>query len=217
MKYQVLAIGLSIFAASNVSAQTGAVAEPAAMAVEAVKEAAMSAGMLSLSAGTEVTLTPNEDQTSKALRVGDKFIVSVMNDVTKDGIVVIPKGTPGSAAVTWRTGKGSFGKSAKMDITFESLTLANGKVLRLSGTHRQNGEGNTGATLGAVAAAGLIGGVFVTGKSAKIPHGMQLLARTAEAVDYEIPSDAKMTVQAKIIDPNMVTVPAEPAAVPPAN
>ncbi|MFM9976728.1 MAG: hypothetical protein ACKVOP_01610 [Sphingomonadaceae bacterium] len=179
---------------------------PAPVAAPAVMSAApVEAPQLMLPANTEVAVTPTSDLTSKGIKEGHVVPLTTVFDVMLNGYVVIPKGTPGQGTVVWRTGKGAFGKSAKMDVRFDHLEIS-GRKVGLVGTHRQSGDGNTGATVGAIVGAGLIGGVLVTGKSAKIPHGMQLSARTAEALPVIIPAGA-------VPIPNATVGPAaEPAA-----
>jgi len=117
--------------------------------------------------------------------------------------------------VTWRTGKGAFGKSAKMEVTFNELTLPNGHRLPLAGMHRQEGQGNTGAAVGAAIAVGVFG-AFVTGKSAIIPVGQHLMARTNEPLAYAIPAGAVVIPTAQlapaastaVITPAATTAPA---------
>jgi hypothetical protein len=165
-----------------------------ATASEAVTTAVMPADAtapviqkLTLPANSEIAVTPSDDLTSKGIKEGHVFAITTVFDVIQNGVILIPKGTVGKATVTYRTGKGAFGKSAKMEVSFNSLDLG-GRQILLTGMHRQEGDGNTGATLGAVAAAGVIGGVFVTGKSAKLPHGRQLQARTGEVLVFEVPT-----------------------------
>jgi hypothetical protein len=188
-------------------------AVPFAVSAQTAAPTVATAPQLILPANTEIAVTPNDDVTSKGIKVGHTFVISTMTDVMYNGYVVIPKGTPGQAKVTWRTGKGAFGKSAKMEISFESLTLA-GRTIALMGKHRQEGQGNTGATLGTVAVAGLVGGVFITGKSAKIPHGMQMLARTAEPVGIVVPAGAMAVPSAALAPTTPGAAPAAPATVP---
>lgn len=146
------------------------------------------APQLVLPANTEIAVTPNDNLTSKGMKEGDTFLMSTVFDVMYNGYVIIPKGTPGQGKITWRTGKGAFGKSAKMDLSFDWLDL-NGRRITLTGKHRQEGEGNTGATVAAVATV-WVAAPFITGKSAKVPHGMQLSARTAEALPILVPAGA---------------------------
>ena len=159
---------------------------PAQAAV--VTPALVEAPKMILPPNTEVAVTPNDNLTTKGTKEGDTFLLSTVFDVMYNGYVVIPRGTPGQGTIIWRTGKGAFGKSAKMEIQFDWLDL-NGRRISLTGKHRQEGEGNTGAAIGAVIAVGVFG-AFVTGKSAKVPHGMQLSARTAEALPIILPAGA---------------------------
>lgn len=139
---------------------------------------------LVLPANAELTVTPNTDLSSKSLKEGDTFVISTVYDVLKDGYVVIPRGTRGQGKVIWRTGKGAFGKSAKMEVAFEWIEVGGRRVV-IEGKHRQEGSGNTAATVGTALAVGVFS-AFVTGKSASIPHGMQLKAFTAEPLSFQI-------------------------------
>lgn len=155
-----------------------------------IVEAAPSMRQLVLSPNTEVVVTPNDTITTKGKKVkeGFKFPISTVFDVMQDGYVVIPKGTRGEGTVTWMTNKGAFGKSGKMEVSFDWLELG-GRRVALTGTHRQEGEGNTGATVGTAVAAGVFA-AFVTGRSATIPNGQQLRARTAESLTFVVPENA---------------------------
>ena len=209
-----LAGAFAVLAATAVHAQEApavATAEPAAetatkaAAAPAVAAIAAPAPALLLPAYTEIILTPDAEANSKKLREGHTIPMHTVFDVMHNGVVVIPKGTRGMGTVTWRTGKGAFGKSAKMEVTFNELTLANGQRLPLAGMHRQEGQGNTGAAVGAAIAVGVFG-AFVTGKSAIIPNGQHLIARTNEPLAYAIPAGA-------VIVPTAQLAPAAPVAV----
>lgn len=155
------------------------------------------AGYLTLPANTELTVTPNSEVSSKSMKKGDVFTISTVYDVMMNGLIVIPKGTRGQGKITWRTGKGAFGKSAKMDLVFEWLELGGRRVV-LEGKHRQEGQGNTAATIGTVLAVGVFGG-FVTGKSAIVPNGIQLKAFTAEPIQFQSEALRPVPQQAVVV------------------
>jgi len=203
-------------AATEPAAETAAApaAVPAVVAAPAVAVAAR-APSLSLPSYTEVILTPDAEANSKKLREGHTIPMHTVFDVMHNGVVVIPKGTRGMGTVTWRTGKGAFGKSAKMEITFNELTLPNGHRLPLTGMHRQEGQGNTGAAVGAAIAVGVFG-AFVTGKSAIIPNGQHLIARTNETLAYAIPAGAVIVPTAQLAPAAGVAVITPAAAAAPA-
>ncbi len=197
--------GAAPTAAAEPAVVTETAAAPAAVpAVAALAIAAPAPGLM-LPSYTEIILTPDAEASSKKLREGHTVPMHTVFDVMHNGVVVIPKGTRGLGTVTWRTGKGAFGKSAKMEITFNELTLPNGRRLPLSGMHRQEGQGNTGAAVGAAIAVGVFG-AFVTGKSAIIPTGQHLTARTNETLAYSIPAGT-------VIVPTAQLAPAAPVAV----
>lgn len=199
------------------AAETESTAAPAVAvaAAPAVAVVAAPAPALLLPSYTEVVLTPDVEASSKQLREGDVVPMHSVFDVMHKGAVVIPKGTPAKGTVTWRTGKGAFGKSAKMEITFNELTMASGQKIALSGKHRQEGEGNTGAAVGAAVAVGVFG-AFVTGRSAIIPVGQQLIARTADALPYVLPDGAKIVPTAELAPAAPAAAPAEAPAAEPA-
>ncbi|HEX9963558.1 MAG TPA: hypothetical protein VGB04_01075 [Allosphingosinicella sp.] len=159
-------------------AQDAPVAQPAVVATQA--EAPLAAEVV-LPANSEVVLTMNSTVSSKSHRLGEKFSLTVAQDVKANGMTVIPRGTRAVAQITRRTGKGGFGKSGKMDFTFRYIDL-NGVQIPIEGRHHQAGEGRTGATVGAVVAAGLVGGMLVKGKSAKIEEGREFTARTIDSI-----------------------------------
>jgi hypothetical protein len=161
---------------------------------------------ITLPPNAEVLVTPNDDLSSKSARVGDKFRIATVLDVVQDGFVVVPRGTVGEATVIYRTGKGAFGKSAKMEVEFNWLQLGD-RQIPISGKFRQEGEGNTGAAVGAVVAVGVLG-AFVTGHSATITNGQQLHAHTVEALAFEVPAATMPIPTAKVAKAAAVAAPA---------
>lgn len=135
-----------------------------------------------LPANTVVTLSVNDTVTTKGNRwkQGDSFDMTVTQNVRLGQYVVIPRGARGSARITWLTDKGAFGKSGKFEFDIEYVEVGDRRI-PLSGHFRQEGEGNTVATVAGVVAVGVLAG-FVTGKSGTVPAGRELTARTKEDV-----------------------------------
>ena len=144
---------------------------------------------------TLIAISSIVDLTSKTLKLGDKVKFATFGDVTQDGIVIIPKGTPGEGVVSFVTGTGAFGRSGKLEVTFTSLDL-DGRMIMLTGKHRQEGAGNTGAIVGAILAAGVIGGLVVSGHSAVIKHDEALQARTTGAETFAQMADGPVPAPA---------------------
>jgi hypothetical protein len=133
-----------------------------------------------LPANTELTLRVNDEVSSSAAQEGDTFALSVVHDVVMNGYVVIPAGSRAVGEVTWKTGKGAFGKSGKLAVELRYVEVG-GRRLPIEGKFRQEGEGNTVATVAGVIAVGVFAG-FITGKTAVIPRGRELTAHTKEAL-----------------------------------
>lgn len=163
-------------------------AQDAPLAVQHHSEAAT--GNAVLPANTEVLLSMSQEVTTKGRtwKEGDTFKLSVEKDVMLGDYVVIPEGSPAYGRITWLTSKGAFGKSGKMDVEIEHVEVG-GRKIRLDGTFRQEGEGNTLATVGGVIAAGIFAG-FITGKSGRIPEGRELMATTEEPIELAIAASA---------------------------
>jgi hypothetical protein len=157
-------------------------------AVVAVARAVPSSGDTFLPSNTEVWLTTSQEVNSKELKVGQKFLLSVSRDVMIGNFVVIPRGAPAQGQITYRTGKGAFGKSAKMEFDLVDVEL-NGRLIPVSGHYRIEGQGNTGATVGVVVAAGVFG-AFVTGHSAVVQQGTEFRAYTKEQMPVTLASAA---------------------------
>ena len=134
-----------------------------------------------LPAGTLVSLTPTQEITSKHLPEGVQLDFIVVNDVTDNGVLVIPRGSKAIGVVTMKTGRAIGGKSGKFDVTFESVS-ANGLLFPLSGVHRQEGKGNT---VGA-----LFGSIWISGRSAVMLPGQVVTAFTKVPVAYSVPASA---------------------------
>lgn len=181
-------IGLALLASgvqeAPQAAQTVPAAAPAPIVARPVN-AGLTGTSATLAANTEITVTLNEELNSKKFKkAGHKFNLSVANDVVMGDYVIIPKGTPAFGVVTYRTGKGAFGKSAKIEFDITHLELS-GNTIPLKGHFRQEGKGNTGAAVGAVVAVGVFG-AFVTGKSAVVEQGREFKVFTAEPLTVQL-------------------------------
>ncbi|GAA0335230.1 hypothetical protein GCM10009087_51990 [Sphingomonas oligophenolica] len=139
-----------------------------------------------LPSNTELLLRLNSEVNSKKIKVGQRFDLTVANDVMLGTVIVIPRGTPAVGEVTYRTGKGAFGKSAKIEVDMRSIQLG-GQIIPITGHYREEGNGNTGAAVGAVVAVGVFG-AFVTGHSAILQQGREFKAFTTAVIPVVMPA-----------------------------
>jgi len=155
---------------------------------------------LSLPVNSLVEVTPAEEITSKKMKEGTTRQFLTVNDVNYQGVTFIPRGSLVTAEVTWRTGKGIVGKSAKFELTFRSVRV-DGREHLLRGTVRQEGRGNT--------AGALLGTMIITGRSAAMSPGQIVNVFTAEPISVAVTAaPAGQTVAAT----PMVYVPAADSA-----
>lgn len=151
-----------------------AAATAPALAQDAPVSAAMAAPQtITLPINTLVQVTPANEITSKKMKEGTTREFLVVNDVEYQGVVLIPRGSPVEAQVTWRTGKGIVGKSAKFELSFDWVRVHQA-TYKLRGMHRQEGRGNT--------AGALLGAAIITGKSATMTPGQIINVFTAEPI-----------------------------------
>jgi len=192
MKNLLCAAALAALVTSPVAAQL-----PAAPAQSAT---------MTLPANTEVIVALNDELNSARIREGQTFSATVQQDVFLGSYIVIPRGTRAVGEVTWKTGKAAFGKSGKMEVAMRYLELA-GQRVPIDGTLRHEGEGRTGATIGAVVAAGVLAGLFVTGKSAVMPQGREFSVHTRDPLPVLV---ANAPQQAKAAGPILASAYAPP-------
>jgi len=150
--------------------------EPAAISSiqEPAVEQKVQAPPPSIPAGTEIKLVLDETLSSKKHVKGDLFQLKMAEAVRVGEVEVLPLGTTVIGEITNAQTKSAFGVSGKLEAKLLYAKTANGTI-RLSGRLGQRGKGGTTETVLAFAAIGSIAFV-VTGKSAIIPKGTELVA-----------------------------------------
>lgn len=114
-------------------------------------------------------------------RSGDTFRYEVVDGVSIDNVLVIPAGSVGMGKVEKAKSAGSFGRHGKLDLTFDRVpAIDNTMVGVLLGDRAREENKHLAAAAGAsvVGAAllgpiGLIGGVFIEGKTMELPVGTE--------------------------------------------
>ena len=185
--------------------------EATAQPVEAVEvvEVVEAKNIRNLPANTEVFLKLNHEITTKKNKQGDPIYFTVTHNVLLDNYVVIPKGSGAIGEITWMTGKGMFGKSGKFDLEVKYLTVGDRRV-PLLGTFRQEGRGNTVATVAGVVVIP-IAGLFVTGRSGFMPKDREITAFTAEDLPVIIPKEKRQTQATGIVAKEIIVKEIDPA------
>lgn len=146
-------------------------------APQIVREAVAAAAryQASMPASTLVQLTPLQEISSKRIEEGQQVAFVTVADIVEGERVVIPRGSPVQATVTWKTGRAIGGKSGKFEVRFDQVQVR-GRAYPMSGVYRQEGRGNS---VGA-----LLGSMIVTGRSAVMLPGQIVTGFTAAPIPY---------------------------------
>ncbi len=138
-----------------------------------------------LRAGTPIALRLIETISTKEkiAKVNDRVRLEVAEDVTVNGLVIIPVGSPATGELTQVKYKGMWGKSGRF--IGRILTVnANGRKIRLSGNF--DSKGNSGG-VGAAAVSAVVfapAGFFMTGKSAEMLAGTTIRGFIDEDISF---------------------------------
>lgn len=132
----------------------------------------------------------NDKVSSKTNMVGDEVTFTVREDVKVGNNLVLPKGSQGSGVITKVSQPKSFGRSGKLDISFDQVfSLDDEPIPTVLGPEAKEKLKMEAAAVGASAVGalalgpiGLIGGFFVKGKDVEIPAGTELYIQTQSSV-----------------------------------
>ena len=122
--------------------------------------------------------------------VGDEVTFTVREDVKVGNNLVLPKGSQGSGVITKVSQPKSFGRSGKLDISFDQVfSLDDDPIPTVLGPEAKEKLKMEAAAVGASAVGalalgpiGLVGGFFVKGKDVEIPAGTELYIQTQSSV-----------------------------------
>ncbi len=171
------------------------VSEPAVVIVAssvAVPDATQT-DVLTVPALSLVTLRVDNAISSKTAKRGDRFAVTMLNEISVDGVIVVPRGSRGEGEVVHSAGTGFGGRAGELLVAARFLTVGSEKLPLQSFRIGKAGVNNTDAAVILALGAGVIGAVasmFVTGTSAEIPAGQIAIAKTAQAFSVPRPAVA---------------------------
>ncbi|HVR23958.1 MAG TPA: PEGA domain-containing protein [Candidatus Polarisedimenticolia bacterium] len=129
-----------------------------------------------------MTLRLGRSLSSADAHAGDKVDFEVAEEVSVNRIVVIPKDSPASGTVITAHKKRRMGRAGKLDVSIDSVQLANGEKATLRAVKESQGGSHTGIMAGGMVATSLIvwpaAPVFLLmhGKDVTIPKGTEVTA-----------------------------------------
>jgi len=130
--------------------------------------------------GTPVKLRINRTVSSADAHVGDTVDFEVLEDVSVNSILVVPKGGLAFATVTEAQAKRRMARGGKLDINIDNVRLVDGEKAALRAVKDMKGGGHTGAMVGGMVATSLVFFpaapffLFMHGKDITIPKGTEV-------------------------------------------
>jgi hypothetical protein len=132
--------------------------------------------------GTPVKLRLGQTISSANAKVGQEIPFEVVEEISVDQVVVLPKGSPAIGVVTEAEAKKSMGRAGKLNVSISYARLADEEKVALRAMQDNKGGGHTGAM-----AAGMVGTaivffpaapllLFVHGKDITVPQGTEITA-----------------------------------------
>jgi hypothetical protein len=124
----------------------------------------------------------NRTVSSGDAHVGDTIDFEVLEDVSVNGTLVIPKGGLAFATVTEAQAKRRMARGGKLDINIDYVKLISSEKAALRAIKDMKGGGHTGAMVGGIVATSLVFFpaapffLFMHGKDISIPKGTEVTA-----------------------------------------
>jgi hypothetical protein len=132
--------------------------------------------------GTPVKMRINRTISSGDAHVGDTVDFEVLEDISLNGTLVIPKGGLAFATVTQAQAKRRMARGGKLDINIDYVKLISSEKAALRAVKDLSGGGHTGAMVGGIVATSLVFFpaapffLFMHGKDISIPKGTEITA-----------------------------------------
>ncbi len=171
-----------LLVAQQAPTATPASANPESGAVAAAPRPSRPPQPHTLMDGTPVKLRISETISSANARVGQEVPFDVVEDVTVDDVVVLPKGATAIGTVTDCNARKSMGRAGKLDISISYARLADQEKAALRAMQDNKGGGHVGAMTGAMVATSIVFFpaaplfLFIHGKDITIPQGTEITA-----------------------------------------
>ena len=141
---------------------------------------------------TPIRLRLNRTVSSAEAHVGDTVDFEVLDDITVNGTLVIPKAGLAFATVTEAQAKRRMARGGKLDINIDYVKLVSGDRAALRAVRGGSGGGHTGGMVGGMVATSLVFFpaapffLFMHGKDISIPKGTEITAYVNGDVKMDI-------------------------------
>jgi hypothetical protein len=132
--------------------------------------------------GTPIKMRINRTISSGDAHLGDTVDFEVLQDISVNGTLVIPKGGLAFATVTQAQAKRRMARGGKLDINIDYVKLLSSERAALRAVKDLSGGGHTGAMVGGIVATSIVFFpaapffLFMHGKDISIPKGTEITA-----------------------------------------
>jgi hypothetical protein len=132
--------------------------------------------------GTPIRLRLSRNLSSADAKTGDTIDFEVLEDVTVDGTLVVPREAVAIGTVTLAQAKRRMARGGKLDVEIDYVRLVNGDKVSVRAVKETSGGGHTGAMTGGIVATALVVWpaapffLFMHGKDTTIPKGTEITA-----------------------------------------
>ena len=138
--------------------------------------------------GTEFRMRLEEKLSSKTTVEGDRFTVTLMEDVPLPDGTILRAGYRGVGEVVNAEKSGRVGKKGQLNVRLNYVSVGSDRI-KLRASKGAEGSGNTGNMVAAIVLVGVFG-LLVKGKSAEIAKGSQITAFSDTDTDLTSPLPA---------------------------
>jgi hypothetical protein len=141
---------------------------------------------------TPIRLRLNRTISSADAHVGDTVDFETLDDITVNGMLVVPKGGLAFATVTEAQAKRRMARGGKLDINIDYMKLVSGDKAALRAVKDVKGGGHTGGMVGGMVVTSLVFFpaapffLFMHGKDISIPKGTEITAYVNGDVKLDI-------------------------------
>ncbi len=157
----------------------------AALAALVCMSGGAQAAQIRIVEGTEVPIRFDELVSSKTNTEGDRFSISIADEIKLSDGTVIPAGYRGVGEVTSAEKRGMMGKAGTLNVRFDYVKIGESR-LRLRGSKGKEGDSKVGSTIVLTILFGPLG-LLKKGKDVEVKQGQEMTAFADEDLQIEAP------------------------------
>jgi hypothetical protein len=135
--------------------------------------------------GTDIPIRVDEKLSSKTNTEGDRFTITLADDVKLPSGLVIPAGYKGVGEVTDAEKNGMLGKPGTLNVRFDYIRIGDARV-RLRGSRGQEGKGGTGTVVVLTVLFGPLG-LLAKGHNVEVKKGQEMTVYVDQDADIPVP------------------------------